>query len=300
LTSLAIPNSVTTISDFAFKGCTGLTNLIIPSSVTSFEYCVFENCTGLTTLVIPNSVTSISEFAFSGCTGLTSLTIPSSVTSIGESAFYNCTGLTNLTIPNSIDSLSQSTFYNCTGLHSLTIPSSVTSIGYAAFIGCTGLTNFIIPKTITSIDGYALALCTGLTSIYANSTLPIDLSSSSSVFYNVNKATCTLYVPVGSKSAYQAANQWGDFTNIIETTTAVPTINNTILNVYPNPTTESFQISGIDGAALITIKDLNGKNLLTKQIKGNENISVSSLSIGIYMLEIKTNEGSILKKIVKN
>ena len=139
-----------------------------------------------------------------------------------------------------------------------------------------------------------------MTSIYANSKLPINLNSSLSVFDGINKTTCILYVPVGSKSAYQTANQWEDFTNIVETTTAIQNVNSSNINLYPNPTTDYFKISGFYVTALITLKDLNGKTLLTKQITDNENISVSSLCKGVYILEITTNEGTIEKKIMKN
>ena len=68
----------------------------IPNSVTSIGEYAFSHCTSLTSVTIPNSVTSIGEHAFSDCTSLTSVTIPDSVTSIGEYAFYDCTSLTDV------------------------------------------------------------------------------------------------------------------------------------------------------------------------------------------------------------
>ena len=88
---------MTFIGKSAFSGCSGLTSIVIPNSVTSIEYEAFKHCTELTSVEIPNSVTSIGEYAFSGCTGLTSIEIPGSVTSIGSSAFSGCTGLTSVT-----------------------------------------------------------------------------------------------------------------------------------------------------------------------------------------------------------
>ena len=165
VTSITIPNSVTSIGEYAFYGCTGLTSITIPNSVTSIGEYAFYGCTGLTSINIPNSVTSIVGYAFSGCTGLTSITIPNSVTSIGSSAFYGCTGLTSITIPNSVTSIGNGAFYGCTGLTSITIPNSVTSIGNGAFSGCTGLTSITIPNSVTSIGLNAFSGCTGLTSI---------------------------------------------------------------------------------------------------------------------------------------
>ena len=114
---------------------TEITNLIIPNSVTSIGDYAFEYCSGLTSITIPNSVTSIGEEAFSGCSKLTSVTIPNSVTSIGEEAFEFCSGLTSVTIPNSVTSIEYAAFYGCSGLTSVTIGSGVTSIGNHAFEG---------------------------------------------------------------------------------------------------------------------------------------------------------------------
>ncbi|MGM9851000.1 MAG: leucine-rich repeat domain-containing protein [Muribaculaceae bacterium] len=90
ITDLVIPNSVTTIGNYAFNGCTGLTSVTIPNSVTSIGNCAFDGCKGLTSLTIPNSVTTIGNSAFWGCTGLTSVVVPNSVSSIGYQAFHIC------------------------------------------------------------------------------------------------------------------------------------------------------------------------------------------------------------------
>ena len=102
-TSYTIPNSVTSIGNYAFFYCTGLTSITIPNSVTSIGYMAFYGCTGLTSIAIPNSVTSIRFSAFEDCTGLTSITIPNSVTSIGDWAFRDCTGLKDVYYTGSKD-----------------------------------------------------------------------------------------------------------------------------------------------------------------------------------------------------
>ena len=160
-----IPNSVTSIGDYAFSGCSSLTSITIPNSVTSIGSGAFHYCSSLTSITIPESVTSIGHRAFYYCTSLTSVTIPNSVTSIGSSVFYKCSSLTSVTIPNSVTSIRDDAFYNCSSLTSITIPNSVTSIGSSAFNGCRSLTSFAIPNSVTSIGHRAFYYCTSLTSI---------------------------------------------------------------------------------------------------------------------------------------
>ena len=130
---LVIPNSVTSIKNYAFNYWPNLTSVDIPNSVTRIESGAFAGCSGLTSLVIPNSVTEINQEAFFGCCGLTSVEIPNSVTEIGINAFYGCSSLTSVVIPNSINIINPSVFKDCSALTSVTIPNSVTYIGHDAF-----------------------------------------------------------------------------------------------------------------------------------------------------------------------
>ena len=173
LTSVHIPNSVTSIGDFAFYGCSGLTSVTIPNSVTSIGSYAFDGCSGLTSVTIPNSVESIGDVAFGYCSGLTSVTIGNSVTSIGNYAFLCCSGLTSVTIPNSVTSIGHSAFSCCSGMTSVTIGSSVTSIGNGAFDSCLALTSVTIPNSVESIGDVAFAYCFCLTSV----TIPNSVTS---------------------------------------------------------------------------------------------------------------------------
>ncbi len=163
--SLTIPNSVTSIGESAFQGCSGFTgSLTIPNSVTSIGQSAFSGCSGFTgSLTIGNSVTIINAYAFSGCRGFTGiLTIPNSVTKIYNRAFQNCTGFTgSLVIPNSVTWLSG--FNGCTGFTgSLVIPNSVDTIGGYAFQGCTGFTGSLtLGNSVNRIGLYAFQDCTG-------------------------------------------------------------------------------------------------------------------------------------------
>ena len=168
-----IPDSVTSIGNYAFCDCTGLISVTIPDSVTTIGAYAFRSCSSLTSVTIPDSVTGIGNYAFSGCTGLTSVTIGDSVTSIGTYAFRDCTGLISVTIPDSVTTIGAYAFRSCSSLTSVTIPDRVTSIGNSAFSDCTGLTSVTIGNSVTSIGHYAFSVCSSLTSV----TIPDSVTS---------------------------------------------------------------------------------------------------------------------------
>ena len=165
LTNIIIPNSVTSIGDYAFKGCSLLKSINIPNSVKSIGHSAFGGCSSLTSIIIPNRVTSIGESAFSGCSSLTNINIPNGVTKIGKGAFNVCSLLTNITISNSVTSIGKWAFYGCSSLTNITIPNSVTEIEKGAFASCSSLTNITIPDSVTSIGGWAFQNCSSITTI---------------------------------------------------------------------------------------------------------------------------------------
>ena len=186
LTSITIPESVTSIGGGAFGNCSGLTTVnwnatACTSAGLLSNYPVFDNCSNLKTVNIGNNVTIIPSEVFRGCTGLTSITIPGSVKNIGESAFSGCTELTSIIVVkgnskyHSAENCLIETATNTLilGCKTSVIPTdgSVTSIGTEAFRGCTGLTSITIPDSVTSIDYRAFYNCTGLTNIKFNGTI---------------------------------------------------------------------------------------------------------------------------------
>ena len=198
-----IPESVTSIVDSAFSGCSSLQSITIPESVTSIGQQAFSSCYSLQSINIPNGVTSIGQYAFSSCSSLQSINIPNGVTSIGQNAFYNCFSLQSINIPNGVTSIGQQAFQNCYSLQSITIPESVTSIGQYAFSGCSSLQTITIPESVTSIGNRAFSGCSSLYKAKINSSAKISSYSYSfgrsylTVFYDFSECSA---VPVLSAS----------------------------------------------------------------------------------------------------
>ena len=139
LTTVIMPECMTTIGGSAFYCCYELTSIIFPNNMESIGSFAFANCFKLTSIEFPNSVTTIGQGAFRDCHELSSITIPNSVTEIGNWAFGGCSELTSVVIPDSVKSIEEGTFNSCTRLMSITIPKSVTKIGWFAFEECSSL-----------------------------------------------------------------------------------------------------------------------------------------------------------------
>ena len=241
ITTLTIPNNVTSIGDYAFSNCSGLTSVVIGNGVMSIGSQAFSGCNSLTSIDIPNSVTSIGERAFQSCIGLTAIEIPSSVTTIGDYAFSGCNNLAIVTISSNpilsksyssssnlntifgsqvtkyvigenITSIGSYAFYGCAKLTSVVIPSNVTSIGKSAFNGCSGLTSVVIPSSVTTIGDYAFSRCNNLATVTINSNPILSKSySSSSNLNTIFGSQVTKYVigenitSIGSYAFYGCA-----------------------------------------------------------------------------------------------
>ena len=136
--TITFKEDVTTIGDYAFSLSSNLTSVTIPNSVTTIGNDAFWG-TGITSLNIPASVTTIGDSAFFSCKGLISVTIPDTVISMGESVFYDCTEIVTATLSNSLTTLKNNLFADCSKLRRITIPASVTSIGSTAFQNCSQL-----------------------------------------------------------------------------------------------------------------------------------------------------------------
>ena len=184
LTNVTIPKSLKTLEEGLFYNCRSLKSITIPKGVTKLERNCFFSCTSLSNISIPEGVTSLGYKCFSDCSSLTSITIPESVTSTGTYCFKDCNSLTNVTIPKSLKTLEEGLFYNCRSLKSITIPKGVTKLERNCFFSCSSLTNITIPEGVTSFGDQCFSYCSSLTNI----TIPEGVTSlGCDCFYDCGK-----------------------------------------------------------------------------------------------------------------
>ena len=253
-----IPNSVARIGNSAFYQCGTLQSVEIPSSVTRIGDCAFEGCHILSSIQIPESVTTIGNQAFANCESLTSVTLTEGLETIGDAAFDGCQKLESIFIPSTVSSINPGTSLtgafsgnngmlsmvvspdnptydsrdNCNaiirtatntlvaGCQATQIPTSVKRIGKTAFYFCSTLKSIEIPSSVTSIDEYAFAYCSGLTEVKSYIQEPFQINEN--VFESIGN-DAILYVPQGTKDAYQQSVGWEGFKDIIE-------LNNDLIN----------------------------------------------------------------------
>ena len=245
LTFVNIQNGVTNIRQSAFQGCTSLSEIEIPASVTSIGQYAFYGCSALRYVEIHEDVRNLTIWndAFRDCFALRSIVLRDGIESIGDQAFMDCTSLKTLEIGKNTtnignilrgcSSLIKITVHqenpkydsrdNCNaiietstntlvaGCMNTVIPNTITSIRAYAFNYCYGLMSVTIPANVTSIDDNAFNW-TDLISVTVENPSPISIDN----FTFSSREYTTLYVPVGAKAAYQEADYWKDFKEIIE------------------------------------------------------------------------------------
>ena len=209
---------VTTIGEWAFYQCDNLTSITIPDSVTTIEGTAFSGCSSLREfngkyasdngrcLIIDGTLNSFAP------AGLSEYTIPDSVTTIGVCAFAQCDNLKSITIPDSVTTIGGWAFAECGNLKSITIPDSVTTIEYDAFEDCSSLKIVTIGNSVTTIGDYAFYGCSSLTIVYCKATTP---PAGGSYMFNRNASGRVIYVPRNSEEKYESASYWSSYASSI-------------------------------------------------------------------------------------
>ena len=201
LQSITFPNNLTSIGEKAFEGCSALTAAELSGTkITAVPDYAFNQCASLTTVSLPEGLTSIGLLAFGECSNLASVNLPSTLTSIGGSAFYRCSALTEITIPSGVEAIGYRTFESCSSLSKVTLSEGLKSIGQNAFYSCTSLSEITIPSTVTSIEQDAFGSCSALQRLTVLAEVPPAIVALPNIPY--------IFVPETSVTAYKEASGW--------------------------------------------------------------------------------------------
>ena len=166
VTSITIPEGITTIGEKAFQNCKSLINVVLPSTLTEIGANAFHNCEKLTNVVIPEKVTKIDTYAFNNCAALTSINVPKNVTFIGSWAFSNCINLAELTFSGGVQTIDMYAFATCKTLTEVVLPEGLTTMGSGVFYSCEKLVKVTFPSSsLTKIGGGTFSGCSSLKSV---------------------------------------------------------------------------------------------------------------------------------------
>lgn len=247
-----IPESITSIGDYAFRACYLLESIYIPEKVKKIGECAFYLDSKLRELNIPASVTAISDWTFGGCHKL-KVTIPNSITYIGSHAFYGCS-LLNSNIPNAVIHIGDWAFAECTSMTSISIPNTIRFIGDNAFYGCNS----------SSSGAY---YWNTPTDVYSYITNVSAVSIGSEVFNLVinDYSNRTLYVPYGTSAEYQADTKWSQyFGSIVEMNGPSGDMNGDgTISIRDVTTLIDYLLGAESGSFSVDNADVNGDGQIT-------------------------------------
>ena len=213
------------ISDWAFEYCYYLSSIIIPNTVTSIGSYAFQHCGSLSSIVMPNSVTSIGYAAFYECYSLTNIVLPENLSSIGNEAFHYCSGLRGeLTLPESLVWVGEYAFASCDEITTVNYNATNCSVmgntQHPVFYDCLSLEHINIGENVESIPNYAFKRCNDIIEINVAAVVPptVGVSTFATISHSI-----PVYVPCGTSAAYQSASVWNEFTNIQEDCSQIQT-----------------------------------------------------------------------------
>jgi hypothetical protein len=309
---LVIPEGVTEIPDYCFEGVTGLKTVNLPSSLRKISYEAFAN-TSLVDVNIKEGLESISNTAFHDSRLIKTLTIPNSCSSLGMNALANLFGMKSVVLGDNITEIPYGCFLQNMELEYVKLPANLETIGYQAFYYCenlpdinlpeslrsikeeafkyTALDSIVLPQNVDLIESNAFSTSKAVSYIKCYGTVPPTCVTpsgepTSSIFGQYTKYTTPLYVPMGSKEAYQNATCWQNFTNIIEfETNQTGAVNdlaaekNALISVYG----DNVVIAPMDGKNVVyAVYNISGATI-AEGIAADNGCSIS-LPKGVYVV----------------
>jgi hypothetical protein len=309
--SFAIPGTVTTLAESAFQG-SRLSSITLPESLTTIGDWALGDCPNLTTLAIPRNVTNISTSAFNLCTGLTAFEVApeNPVYVSADDILYNIDKTTivryppnkanvSFTLPASVVEIARYAFRDCLHLSSLSTPG-VIIVGVGAF-AWSGIKSVTLAKSVIFINIYAFSGCTDLTDLTvfwdtpSEVIIPVTDSPYDDIFYGIDKSAVNLHVPPGTKAAYQADDIWTGF-NIMDDATGIDDIARSVVAACFNPATGLVAINGLQGNERIHLYNINGQLLFTCKAAGEtQNIPVGHWPQGVYLIHVNGQTMKIIK-----
>lgn len=304
--------SVLDIKDVVIAPYTGIINKVyniqtfeantIPNS--AFFYADLPSITNttLTSIILPSTTVAIGTFAFFNCIALKTILISKLIISIAPEVFWNCGAVITVDSQNPNYSSQDGVLFNkektiliqcpSSKVGAYTIPSTVNEIA-GPFMYCNLLTSITIPESVTKIEDGSLTPCSNLMSVYSKNTIPIVLTS------QLCQTSIILYVPIGSKEAYQSALYWKDIKNIVETDfVGFDELGNEKIIVFPNPAKESISVK-TEGKSEVLIFSLSGSLMLQTSVNSHELVFLNSLPASVYIIKVVTDKATIVQQFIK-
>ena len=295
LTSVTLPESLTAIEMFAFSICTSLQSVSFPEHLTTLGIYAFSECSSLQSVDIPGSVSIIDDCCFSQCSSLSTVTLHEGTETIGDCSFRECISLTTINYPSTLTEIGDFAFQidsmlaiplifpenltylgivaygDCFSIVTASLPGSLGGVPDDVFFGCRSLSTVTIGDGITHIGEQAFNHCPNIDTFFVKCAVPPTVGPlTDSTFFVFNS---TIVVPCGSEAAYQQAEGWGLFSDIVEDCgVGIPEMNLPEVTIHVE--NSRIVVEGAEGET-VRVFDITGR------IVRNE-----ALPAGVYLVQI--------------
>ncbi|MBQ7941589.1 MAG: leucine-rich repeat domain-containing protein [Muribaculaceae bacterium] len=277
-----ITYTVTRIGNSAFS-FSNISKITLPQTLLEIGWNAFWRCSNLTTITIPQSVIKIYDNPFLECSNLNAIIVE------GGNTMYDSRDNCNAIIHTSSSQL-------VTGCKKTIIPNNIKSFGYQSFYGCSGLTSVTIPETVNYIGAFAFGECNSLRKIDCHKSLPPNCGVwppiEGSIPRNFSEYTlqyATLYVPKGSKKAYESVDPWRNFWNIEEKEFSVIESNFDIIKIKVLANNSNIVIEGVDECENVKVYNMSGQCVYN----GTET-TIPVATKGMYIVKVNNTTHKVI------